>query len=54
MPWGKYPGRVGPFQKWARDKTTNAELSDSATPGSKRSRGRKWRLKRRKRKRKED
>lgn len=50
MPLGRYPGRVGPFQKWALQKTKDAEISDSATPGSRSSRGRKWRLSRRKRK----
>jgi len=32
MPLGRYPERVGPFQKWATDKVKNSKLSDSATP----------------------
>lgn len=36
MPYGKYPERVKPFQKWARDKVDNSKLSDSATPSGKR------------------
>jgi len=53
---GRYPDRVKAFKKWAADKVDNAALSDSATPHkgpSTYSRGRKWRLKR-KRRRKQD
>lgn len=55
MPMGRYPDRVKPFRKWAQDKMDNAKLSDSATPSAAKrsSRGRKWRLKRRKRRQKD-
>lgn len=55
MPMGRYPDRVKPFRKWAQDKMDNATLSESATPHrvKRSSRGRKWRLKRRRR-RKQD
>jgi len=48
MPLGRYPERVGPFQKWATDKVKNSKLSDSATP----SRARVGRNKRRRRRKK--
>lgn len=53
MPIGRFPDRVKPFRKWAQEKMDNAQLSESATPhvskASSMKRGRKWRLRRRKR-----
>lgn len=48
MPWGKYPEGVGPFQKWATDQVKRGSVAGNKVTSSKR--GRKWRLKRRKRK----
>jgi len=52
MPLGRYPERVGPFQKWATDKVKNSKLSDSVTPSGVRG-FRKRRTRRRKRKNKD-
>lgn len=49
MPWGRYPGRVKAFRKWAAERTDNAELSDSATPSKWLGRGMSFRKKRRRR-----
>jgi len=46
MPLGRYPERVGPFQKWATDKVKNSKLSDSATPNRGFNRKRRKRRKR--------
>lgn len=50
MPWGRYPGRVKDFQKWAQGHVQNSNLSDSATPHGSRHRktrnNRRWRLRR--------
>jgi len=56
MAIGRFPDRVKAFRKWAQDKVDNAGLSDSATPHkgpSTFSRGRKWRMKRRKRRKRD-
>jgi len=52
MPLGKFPDRVGPFQKWASGKVRDSKLSDSATPS--RSSIRKHQKRRRRRKKKQD
>lgn len=50
MPFGKYPEGVGPFQKWATDQVKRGTVAGNKVTSS---RGRKWRLKRRKRKQKD-
>lgn len=47
MPWGRYPERIGDFQKWATDQTRRGTVAGNKVTSSKR--GRKWRLKRRRR-----
>jgi len=52
MPLGKYPDQVGSFQKWATDQVKRGTVAGNKVTSS---RGRKWRLKRRRRKkRKQD
>jgi len=45
MPMGKYPDQVGAFQKWATDQVKRGSVAGNKVTSS---RGRKWRLKRRK------
>lgn len=47
MPSGKYPDQVGQFQRWATDQVKRGSVAGNKVTSS---RGRKWRLKRRKRK----
>jgi len=47
MPSGKYPDQVGAFQKWATDQVKRGTVAGNKVTSS---RGRKWRMKRRKRK----
>lgn len=49
MPFGRYPGRVKGFKKWAAGQIDNSALSDSATPHGALA-ARRYRRKRRRRK----
>lgn len=51
MPMGRYPERVKPFRKWAADQVDRGTVAGNKVTSS---RGRKWRLKRRRRKRNQD
>lgn len=50
MPWGRYPEGVGPFQKWATDQVKRGSVAGNKVT----SRGRKWRLQRKRRKKRKD
>jgi len=47
---GRYPERVGDFQKWATDQVRRGSVAGNKVTSS---RGRKWRMKRKKRKKKD-
>jgi len=49
MPSGRWPERVKAFRKWATDQVDRGTVAGNSVTSSKRK-GRKWRLKRRKRK----
>lgn len=50
MPYGKYPERVGPFQKWAQDQVKRGDVAGNRVT----SRSRKTRRARRRKRRKQD
>lgn len=50
MPTGRWPDQVGPFQKWATDQVKRGSVAGNKVS----SRGKKWRMKRRKRRKNKD
>lgn len=51
MPYGRYPGRIKDFRKWATTKVDQGDITDRATGSARRPSGRsRYRSMRRKRK----
>lgn len=50
MPMGKYPEKVKDFRRWATDQVDRGSVAGNKVT----SRGRKWRLRRRKRRKNKD
>jgi len=51
MPMGRYPERIGPFRKWATDQVNRGSVAGNKVTSSRK--GRRWRLKRKKRRNKD-